>query len=74
MYIGEAGGELEDFTALGDAVNAAARLGTVAGAGEILVSAATATAAGLDASESEHRTLDLRGRSEPLDVVVLSAA
>lgn len=74
VYIGEAGGELEDFTALGDAVNAAARLGALAGAGEVLVSLPAAQAAGLDGARSERRTLDLRGRSEPMDVVVLTAA
>lgn len=74
VYVGEAG-ELEDFTALGDPVNAAARLGGMAGAGEVLVSLPTAQAAGLDdAARSERRTLDLRGRSEPMDVVVLTAA
>ena len=41
-----------------------------AAAGEILVSADAADAAGLDASD-EPRTLTLRGRTEPLDVRVL---
>lgn len=74
-FVGAIGekGELEDFTALGDAVNAAARLGALAGAGEVLVSAAAAAAAGVDGTRFERRTLDLRGRSEPLDVVVLTA-
>jgi adenylate cyclase len=70
--IGEAG-HLEDFTALGDAVNAAARLGSLAGAGEILVSLAAASAADIEASGASRRTLELRGRSEPLDIIVLNA-
>lgn len=71
--IGEAG-VLQDFTALGDAVNAAARLGSLAGTGEVLVSLPAATAAGIDGSAGVRRTLDLRGRSEPMDAVVLRAA
>jgi adenylate cyclase len=56
---------------LGDPVNTAARLAGVAGAGEILVSRAAATAADLDTDGLEWRTLDLRGRSEALEAVVL---
>ena len=37
--------EVQDFTALGDAVNATARLSSIAGAGEALISVATADAA-----------------------------
>jgi adenylate cyclase len=65
-----AGDTVTDFTALGDSVNVTARLASAAAPGEILVSAASATAAGLDPS-LEARTLTLRGRTEPLDVRVL---
>ncbi len=61
---------MTDFTALGDSVNVTARLASAAAAGEILVSAASATAAKLD-PDLELRTLSLRGRAEPLDVRVL---
>jgi adenylate cyclase len=67
------GGEVDDFTALGDSVNAAARLGSEAGAGEGLISEATATAAGLDFDGFERRHLVLKGRQEPMDVLVLQA-
>jgi adenylate cyclase len=69
-YVGAVGDTVTDFTALGDTVNVTARLASVAAAGEILVSAETAKRAGLD-DRSETRTLDLRGRSRPLDVRVL---
>jgi adenylate cyclase len=74
-YIGTVGeDEALDFTALGDPVNAAARLSALAGTGEILVSSAAAEAAGLDTDGLETRALELRGRSEGLDAVVLDVA
>jgi adenylate cyclase len=74
-FVGAMGaqGEVDDFTALGDTVNAAARLGSEAAAGEILVSDAAATAAGIDLGTLERRHLTLKGRQEPMDVVVLAA-
>jgi adenylate cyclase len=74
-YIGTVGEEEAlDFTALGDPVNTAARLAGVASAGEILVSTAAAKAANMDMDGFETRSLDLRGRSEPMQAVVLSVA
>lgn len=68
-WVGFVGGvdEVSDFTALGDAVNVASRLGSDAQAGEILMSAATATSAELATDGLEARRLELRGRTEPLD-------
>jgi adenylate cyclase len=70
-YVGTVGeGDARDFTALGDPVNIAARLASAAGAGELLVSSATATAAGLDTTPLERRALELRGRDEKVDAWV----
>ncbi len=66
--------EVQDFTALGDAVNTTARLSSVAGAGEVLISVAAARAGGLDVTGLEQRHLTVKGRTEPIDVVVLRAA
>jgi adenylate cyclase len=65
--------EVQDFTALGDAVNATARLSSLAGAGEALISRAAVRAAGLGGSGFEERRLELKGRQEPMDVVVMRA-
>ena len=70
-FVGSVGeGDARDFTALGDTVNAAARLSALAAAGEILISADTATAAELDTAGLERRTLELRGRDAALDAWV----
>lgn len=63
--------EQRDFSALGDAVNVAARLGSLAAAGELIVSEAAVRAAGL-AIDGSRRSLQLKGRTEPLEAVVLS--
>lgn len=58
-----------DFTALGDNVNIAARLASKAGAGEIFVSESAYHKAALK-TNAENRTLELKGRSEPVTVYV----
>ena len=63
-------GDAVDFTALGDTVNAASRIAGMAGPGELLVSEMTAEAAGLDTDGLEQRTLELRGREQPVEVWV----
>ena len=49
-----------------------ARLASAAGAGEILVTAAAAEAAGLRADGVERRSLTLKGKSEPVQAYSLS--
>jgi adenylate cyclase len=75
-YVGPTGPAdvVDDFTALGDAVNSAARLASAAAAGELLVSVAAADAAGDVPPDAEHRTLEVRGREATIDVVVLRPA
>jgi adenylate cyclase len=73
-YVGSVGeGDAQDFTALGDSVNTAARLASNAGEGEILISRAAAVAAGLETSDLEVRTLELRGKADTTDVWVVAA-
>lgn len=69
-YVGNVGGAVVDFTALGDAVNVAARMQQSAAGGELLV------ADGIDAQlvgQASRRKLVLRGRGQPVDAFVLTA-
>jgi adenylate cyclase len=59
-----------DVTALGDAVNIAARLSSSSASGEILVSDEAYEAAHLNGNE-ERRALQLKGKSQPVGVRVL---
>ena len=62
-----------EFTALGDNVNVTARLASAAAGGEILVTESAARAAKVAANRvTERRRLDLRGKAEATDVIVLS--
>jgi adenylate cyclase len=58
-----------ELTVVGDHVNVAARLASVAGPGEIVVSVDAAEAAGLDTTDLERRTLELKGKSTGTEVV-----
>jgi adenylate cyclase len=72
-YVGAVGtAEHVEFTALGDAVNVAARLASAAGEGELLVTTSTASAAGYPVAGLERRQLDLRGKTEATSAVVVT--
>lgn len=74
-YVGSIGqGHDTEMTAMGDVVNTTARLSSAAAAGEILVTASAATSSGLSADTLEHRSLPLRGKSEPTEVLVLNVS
>jgi adenylate cyclase len=62
---------LTDITALGDEVNTAARLASMAMAGEVIASEQALQAAGIDGSGLEARSLELKGIREPVAVRVL---
>jgi adenylate cyclase len=62
---------LMDISAIGDEVNAAARLASKAAAGEIIVSEQALRKAGMDGRELESRSLELKGISESIPVRVM---
>jgi len=62
---------LTNIAAAGEEVNMAARLASKAAAGEIIVSEQALKKAGVDSSELESRSLELKGISEPVTVRVL---
>lgn len=71
-YVGKVGeGEVNDFTALGDTINVAARLQAEAKAGEIIMSEALYGSVVEGYPDLEQRVLQLRGRHEPMEVRVL---
>ncbi|MEX2458769.1 MAG: adenylate/guanylate cyclase domain-containing protein, partial [Actinomycetota bacterium] len=69
LHLAEATREGDDWTGVG--VHAAARIGALAGGGEIVTSRETADAAGGDRSWSEPREVSLKGISQPVEVVTL---
>ena len=73
-YVGAVGSRdtVSDFTAMGDAVNVTARLASVAGRGEVLISEATHLASGLHLGSLETKELELKGRKAPMAVRILS--
>lgn len=71
-FVGTVGTEVLEFTALGEAVTLAARLASVAGAGELLATESAYAAAGMDVP-AERRELMLKGLSAPISVRVLKS-
>lgn len=70
--VGQADG-MRDITALGDSVNVAARIASKAGAGEVLVSETARAQSNLPLTSLEKRQLQLKGKSELVDVWVVKA-
>jgi adenylate cyclase len=73
-FVGSVGSEggTSDITVLGDAANTTARLASSALTGEILISEAAYSASGLDFGQIEKRYLELKGKSYPVPVHVLT--
>jgi adenylate cyclase len=61
-----------EMTAMGDAVNTTARLSSVSAAGEILVPVEAAAKARVLTDSLERRSLELKGKTAPTEVVVLT--
>jgi adenylate cyclase len=74
-YVGSVSSDsgVTNIGVLGDTANTGARLASYARAGEVYISQAAAVAAGLDTSGLDMRHLELKGRSEPVEVWVLGA-
>ncbi len=70
-YVGNVGGAVIDFTALGDAVNVAARMQQHAAGGELLVAQGTADSL---TAHARPRTLRLRGHELPIEAFALTRA
>jgi class 3 adenylate cyclase len=62
---------LVNISAIGDEVNTAARIASKAAAGEILISEQALKAAGVDSSQLESRSLELKGITGPIIVRVM---
>jgi adenylate cyclase len=69
-YVGNVGGSVVDFTALGNPVNVSARMQQHAAGGELLVASGVADEL---MANSARRALNLRGHTQPIDAFVLGA-
>jgi adenylate cyclase len=67
-FVGNVGGSVVDFTALGDPVNVAARMQQHAAGGELLVASGVADHL---MARTPRRPLNLRGHEQPIDAFVL---
>lgn len=77
VIVGEMGyGHATSLTAIGDAVNTASRLEAMTKdfSAQLIVSAPLAAHAGVDLSAFPHHQIDVRGRSQALEVHVLQSA
>jgi len=73
-YVGNVGSAVVDFTALGDAVNVAARLQAEAAAGELLVAEDLLEDLDAQLPGARRRAIDARGRGEPVRALAMDLA
>jgi adenylate cyclase len=73
-YVGNVGSAVVDFTALGDAVNVAARLQGNAKAGQLLVAENLLDDIDEVLPAAQHLTLEARGRGEPVQALLADYA
>ena len=72
-FVGKVGeGEVSDFTALGDTINAGARLQAEAKAGQIIMSEDLYQSVAVMYPDLERRVVHLRGREEPMTIRTLN--
>ena len=72
MFMGNVGeGEVRDFTVIGDVVNTAAHLQGEALPGEVLITEDTYRTVAAQFPDAPQRTLELKGKEEPVPVRVL---
>ena len=73
-FVGNVGsGSVLDFTALGDAVNVGARLQAHASPGEVVLAASLYPLIEAEYPGGHHDRIAIRGRDQPVDVVVLTS-
>ena len=74
-HVGNVGaGDVKDFTAIGDAVNVAARLQSKAGPGQIVVSEAVYESVSTRYPTSEMVNMEVKGREQPVAARILDPA
>lgn len=74
-FVGNVGsGTVLDFTALGDAINVGARLQAHASPGEVVLAAALYPLVEEEHPGGRPDRVEIRGRTEPVDIVVLAAS